>query len=71
MVDRQTGCGQGNMIAMREACYPTILPGSKNQIDELPTTIAGLAMVAAGVDRIQEGEDPERPRITASPDSRT
>jgi hypothetical protein len=71
MIDRQTGCGQGNMIAMREACYPPILPGSKNRIDELPTTIAGLAQVAAGVDRITEGEDPERPRITASPDSRT
>lgn len=71
MIDRQTGCGQGNMIAMREACYPPILPGSKNRIEELPTTIAGLAQVAAGVDRITEGEDPERPRITASQDPRT
>lgn len=71
MVDRQTGCGQGNMIAMREACYPTILPDSVNRIEELPTTIAGLAQVAAGVDRITEGEDPERPRITASQDPRT
>ena len=71
MIDRQTGCGQGNMVAMREACYPTILPDSVNRIEELPTTIAGLAQVAAGVDRITEGEDPERPRITASPDSRT
>jgi len=53
IIDRQTGCGQGNMVAMREACYPPILPGSGNQIDELPTDIAGLAMVA-------EGKDPKR-----------
>ncbi len=71
MVDRRTGCGQGNMIAMREACYPPILPGSKNQIEELPTNPEELAMVAAGIDRIAGTKDPEQPRINASPDSRT
>ena len=53
IIDRQTGCGQGNMVAMREACYPPILPGSVNQLEELPTDLAGLAMVA-------EGRDPKR-----------
>ena len=48
IIDRQTGCGQGNMVAMREACYPPILPGSMNQIEELPTDIAGLAQIAEG-----------------------
>ena len=48
IIDRQTGCGQGNMVAMREACYPPILPGSVNQIEELPTDIAGLAQIAEG-----------------------
>ena len=56
IIDRQTGCGQGNLIAMREACYPPILPGSVNQLEELPTDIAGLAMVA-------EGKDPKRPEL--------
>jgi len=56
MIDRQTGCGQGNLIAMREACYPPILPDSVNQLEELPTDIAGLAMVA-------EGRDPKRPEL--------
>ena len=45
IIDRETGCGQGNMVAMREACYPPILPGSANQIEELPTDIAGLAEI--------------------------
>ncbi len=61
IVDRRTGCGQGNMIAMREACYPTILPGSINQIDELPSDPAGLAMIAKGVDpnphKLEQGSD--------------
>ena len=56
IIDRQTGCGQGNMVAMREACYPPILPGSVNQLEELPTDLPGLAMVA-------EGKDPKRPEL--------
>lgn len=56
MVDRQTGCGQGNMVAMREACCPPILPGSVNRIEELPRGLVGLGMVA-------KGEDPERKRL--------
>ena len=36
VVDRETGCGQGNLIAMREACTNTILPNSPNKIDVLP-----------------------------------
>ena len=51
IIDRQTGCGQGNMVAMREACYPPILLGSVNQIEELPTDIAGLAQIAEGIDQ--------------------
>jgi len=45
IIDRQTGCGQGNMVAMREACYPPILPGSVNQIGELPNDILELAEI--------------------------
>lgn len=56
MVDRQTGCGQSNMVAMREACYPPILPDSVNQIEELPTDLAELALVA-------DGKDPKRPEL--------
>lgn len=69
LVDRRTGCGQGNMVAMREACYPPILPGSKNQIDELPTNPEGLALVAAGIDRISGAKDPERSRLEQRSDS--
>ncbi len=61
IVDRRTGCGQGNMIAMREACYPTIIPGSINRIGELPTDPAELAMIANGVDpkqqKLEQGSD--------------
>ncbi len=56
IMDRHTGCGQSNMVAMREACYPPILPDSPNRIEELPTDLAGLARVA-------EGEDPKRPEL--------
>lgn len=56
MMDRQTGCGQSNMVAMREACYPPILPGSVNRIEELPTDLAELALVV-------DGEDPKRQEL--------
>ena len=63
ITDRHTGCGQGNMVAMREACYPPILPGSRNQIEELPVDAAGLALVAAGIDKISAGKDPVRKEL--------
>ena len=53
IMDRNTGCGQGNLVAMREACYPPILPDSPNHIGVLPTDIAGLAQIAEGTDHLQ------------------
>lgn len=43
VMDRQTGCGEGNLVAMREAVYDPILPGSDNSIDVLPMDITELA----------------------------
>jgi len=51
IIDRQTGCGQGNMVAMREACYPPILPGSMNQLEELPTDLVELAEISRGTEQ--------------------
>lgn len=48
VVDRQTGCGQGNLVAMREAMYIPILLGSKNQIDVLPTDLGDLDQISNG-----------------------
>lgn len=48
ITDRETGCGQGNLIAMREACTNTILPDSPNKIDILPRSIAELDYIAEG-----------------------
>jgi len=48
VIDRQTGCGEGNLVAMREAVYDPILVGSDNQIDILPMDIAELAEIANG-----------------------
>ena len=62
IVDRRTGCGQGNMVAMREACYPVILPGSINRIDELPVDPTEIALVAAG-------GDPEQQKLTQESDT--
>ena len=50
VVDRETGCGQGNLVAMREACSPTILPHSPNKIDVLPTSIRTLDLISRGED---------------------
>lgn len=64
MMDRQTGCGQGNLVAMREACYPPILPDSVNQLEEMPTDLVELAQVAEGEDSKQR-ELAEQHRSTA------
>lgn len=52
VIDRETGCGQGNLIAMREACTETILPDSPNIIDILPRSITELDMISEGTDMI-------------------
>jgi hypothetical protein len=52
VVDRETGCGQGNLIAMREACTDTILPGSLNIIDVLPMELLELSQIAEGNNRV-------------------
>lgn len=49
VVDRETGCGQGNLVAMREACYGPILSGSKNAIEVLPMDLYKLQRVSEGV----------------------
>ena len=48
LVDRQTGVGQGNLIALREACYEPILPGSPNQLDMLPVNLTELDAISRG-----------------------
>ena len=48
VIDRETGCGQGNLIAMREACTDTIIPDSPNIIDVLPTEMHELCNIAEG-----------------------
>jgi len=59
VVDRQTGCGQGNLIALREACIDPILPDSPNQLEVLPMDVRLLAMITDGVDveMLEEGEE--------------
>jgi|LGVF01.1.fsa_nt_gb hypothetical protein len=58
VVDRQTGCGQGNLIALREACVDPILPESPNQLEILPMDVRILALIAEGIDlkMLEEGE---------------
>lgn len=46
IVDRQTGCGQGNLVAMREAVSDVILPDSINKIRMLPISIAELDKIS-------------------------
>ena len=48
VIDRETGCGQGNLVAMREACADTILPRSPNKIDILPRSIQELDYISEG-----------------------
>lgn len=59
VVDRQTGCGQGNLIALREACVDPIIPGSVNQLEVLPMDVAMLALITDGIDleMLEKGED--------------
>ncbi len=57
VVDRETGCGQGNLVAMREACCETIFPSSMNRIGVLPSSIAGLNKISEGVQMIQIDEN--------------
>jgi len=59
VIDRQTGCGQGNLIALREACIDPIIPGSPNQLEVLPMDVRVLALIAEGVDlkMLEEGEE--------------
>jgi hypothetical protein len=46
VVDRQLGCGQGNLVAMREATCPTILPDSPNIIEILPMDMQELDAIS-------------------------
>lgn len=48
VVDRETGCGQSNLVAMREACCDPILPNSPNCIDVLPMNIQELHQISEG-----------------------
>ncbi|MEA3281680.1 MAG: hypothetical protein U9Q68_03835 [Euryarchaeota archaeon] len=48
VVDRQTGCGTSNLVAMREACCESPLPGSKNRIDVLPIELNELNQISEG-----------------------
>jgi len=48
VIDRETGCGQGNLIAMREACTDTILPESPNIINDLPINLSELHQISEG-----------------------
>lgn len=60
VIDRETGCGQGNLVAMREACYEPILPSSVNMIDVLPMDLMKLVKISEGVKMIQiEKTSPE------------
>jgi hypothetical protein len=56
VIDRETGCGQGNLIAMREACTETILPDSPNKIDILPTSVQELDYISEGRNLVIIGE---------------
>ncbi len=53
VMDRETGCGQGNLVAMREACCETILPSSVNVIDVLPMNIIELDKISEGIPMTQ------------------
>lgn len=57
VVDRETGCGQGNLVAMREACYEPILPTSMNVIDVLPMDLMKLVKISEGIKVIQIDEN--------------
>lgn len=57
VVDRETGCGQGNLVAMREAGYKPILPSSVNRIDVLPMDLMELVEISEGVKIIQIDEN--------------
>ena len=57
VVDRETGCGQGNLVAMREACCETILPSSVNVIDVLPMDLNELVKISDGVPMTQIGKN--------------
>jgi hypothetical protein len=48
VVDRQTGCGQGNLVALREACCTPILPDSPNQLEMLPMELWELDVISKG-----------------------
>jgi signal transduction histidine kinase len=58
VIDRQTGCGQGNLVALREACYDPILPNSPNQLDVLPMDTQSLNAISNGtnVKQLKTGE---------------
>lgn len=49
VVDRRTGCGQGNLVALREACYDPIIPDSPNQLDMLPMDTEMLELIVQGI----------------------
>lgn len=57
VVDRETGCGPGNLVAMREAYYPAILPGSINIIKPLPLDLTELNKISEGISTISIDED--------------
>lgn len=59
VVDRQTGCGEGNLVALREACCDTIIPGSINQLEMLPMDLNMLDYISKGEDMklLEEGGD--------------
>ena len=49
VMDRETGCGQGNLVA----CCETILPSSVNVIDVLPMNIIELDKISEGIPMTQ------------------
>ena len=55
IIDRETGCGQGNLIAMREAHTETILPNSINIIEALPTSLKELNSISEGIQLVIVG----------------